>query len=111
MLQEAYDELLPKAKSWNRDRVLLAWGFGTAIVLTAGFEIYGWLFEKYGADFSKLVEGFPDYYLMGLFIIFMIGAYLAIHTSYIINQNADDINKTTAVIEKEIERIRKHKKV
>ena len=109
-LQSDYNSLLPNAKSWNRDRLLLMWGFASAIVASVGLSIYEYCYPKYNLNNLKLefiwTTFIKDYYLWGLLIIFTFVLIATWRVGKIIDTNANDINKTLEVLKKEINKLR-----
>jgi hypothetical protein len=108
-LESIYNNLLPKAKSWNRDRLLLAWGFISAFFLTTAFELFRiFASEKYNFKWVVILASIlKDYYLIGILVFFIPGFIILLIVSNVINTNADDINKTLNILKKEIEYLKK----
>jgi len=110
-LQKIYDDLLPKAKSWNRDRLLLAWGFCSAIFTITGLELFKIIAKDYNFKFNEILTKlfFQDFYLIGILIFFFTFGIVTYCIGKIIDQNADDMNKTLNDLKKQINNLKSEK--
>ncbi|MEK6855993.1 MAG: hypothetical protein AABX66_02425 [Nanoarchaeota archaeon] len=102
-LTEVEKELLPKVKSWNRDRLLLAWGFSAALLMTIGLSIIQYVFTKNQSN------SYTDGYIISIIFLFVFGIILTLWAGHIIDQNANDANITLEIVHKELQELKKIK--
>lgn len=83
------DSILPSLKTWNQNRLFIAWSFLAAILFTAGIELFKILTPE-------------SYHLIGFIIIFIFAFFVLLKLGKIIDNKANGLQIVYDTLNEEI---------